>query len=154
MFLLYRIIYKITGAKSKMNEIKSLLDEWKKIVQEQTNLENTYPTLYILNTYKKQKDSIYKRYIAKLEIMFLEMQKDDITQERFYELIKRTKKIIENGKNELSRINELEQSAIKKAGLNFKKQEKLKTEMSISYVDKLEDGHKFEEYIAKMLRTM
>ena len=99
MFLLYRIIYKITGAKSKMNEIESLLDEWKKIVQEQTNLENTYPTLYILNTYKKQKDSIYERYIAKLEIMFLEMQKDDITQERFYELIKRTKKIIENGKN-------------------------------------------------------
>ena len=154
MFLLYRIIYKITGAKSKMNEIKSLLDEWKKIVQEQTNLENTYPTLYILNTYKKQKDSIYKRYIAKLEIMFLEMQKDDITQERFYELIKRTKKILENGKNELSRINELEQSAIKKAGLNFKKQEKLETEMSISYVDKLEDGHKFEEYIAKMLRKL
>ena len=82
-------------------------------IAEQTNLENTYPTLYILNTYKKQKDSIYERYIAKLEIMFLEMQKDDITQERFYELIKRTKKIIENGKNELSRINELEQSAIK-----------------------------------------
>lgn len=137
-----------------MNEIKSLLEQWKKIVQEQTNLENTYPTMYILNTYKKQKDSIYEKYIAKLEIMFLEMQNADITQERFYELIKRTKKIIENGKNELHSINELERTAIKKAGLSFKKQEKIESEMSMPYVDNLGDGHKFEEYIAKMLRKL
>lgn len=75
-----------------MNDIQSLADEWKKIIQEQKKLESTYPMIYILNTYKKLKHSIYERYNAKLEIMFLEMQKENITQERFYNLIKRTKK--------------------------------------------------------------
>lgn len=155
-----------------MNDIQSLADEWKKIIQEQKKLESTYPMIYILNTYKKLKHSIYERYNAKLEIMFLEMQKENITQERFYNLIKRTKKIIENGKNEINSINKLERSAIekerqkniieniknindiRKEGFNLKKQESLESKISISYVDKLNDGHKFEAYIAKILKKL
>ena len=41
---------------------------------------------------------------------------------------------------------------IKKEGFNLKKQESLESKISISYVDKLNDGHKFEAYIAKILK--
>lgn len=165
VFIFTRLIFAILESVKRMKEslkieISSLIDEREKTIRDEDELEETYPKKYIENEMDrliKLKNQIYQKCYEELEKVSLEMQekmqKIFITRKSFDELIQKAKKIIEEERNELRNLNELEKPLREQYRQEELRQQAL-IEEQLSYIDGLADGYMFEEYTAVLLKKL